>query len=119
MNGGNSLRSYLIGGDYFLKEMCRMVPIGSCPICGHKQFIVNEIQTTNYLTNMDGEVIAYKIMNHDALGICNNCNAIFRMMPTAYGFIPLTKLRSILYGEEYFEQHLSDANIKNPMEVDE
>ena len=35
------------------------IPNGSCPICGHKQFIVSDISHNLYLTNRDGEIVDY------------------------------------------------------------
>ena len=49
--------------------MYRVVPEGSCPRCGHKQFLVREFQSHLYLTNRDGEVIDAK----DEGGFCVGC----------------------------------------------
>lgn len=103
-----------------MKEMCRLVPQGACPICGHKQFIVHEITTDLYLTNQDGAAIDHKELNYIALGKCINCGKEFEMMPTSIGFIPLTRLRKILY--EYSPSSYMNktelGNINNPMGVD-
>ena len=102
-----------------MKEMCRLVPQGACPTCGHKQFVVYENTTDLYLTNQDGEAIDHTEVRYIAFGKCLNCGKEFEMMPTSIGFIPLTGLRKILY--EYSpssyinETELGSTN--NPMEV--
>lgn len=101
-----------------MREMCRIIPQGSCPICGHKQFIINEGIINLYLTDQDGSVIDYKEEDYKAIGKCINCGKKFEMMPTSTGFIPLTHLRKIIY--EYspssYINEISSGNTKNPME---
>lgn len=104
-----------------MNNMVNIIPLGSCPKCGHKQFIVSELQINEYLTNQDGEIIDSLEIDYDAEGICCNCNTKFKMYPTREGFIPLTRLREILFD---FTQHVLldqnelSNNLKNPMEVD-
>lgn len=103
-----------------MKEMVHIVPLGSCPKCGHRQFIVSEHVYTEYLTNPDGEVVDSDIIDWDAEGMCCNCKTIFEMYPTRDGFIPLTRLRKIML--EYtphtkvlsYEEYMA---LPNPMEV--
>ena len=103
-----------------MKEMVKIVPLGSCPKCGHKQFVVSEQQVTEYLTNRDGEIIDSLDVEYDAEGMCLNCNSIFKMYPTKEGFIPLTRLREIMFG---YTPHMQVArtiildDLDNPMEV--
>lgn len=103
-----------------MKEMCLRVPVGACPNCGHKQFIVVESDMSLYLTNRDGEIIDSKNMTHSAIGKCCRCGLVIDMITTRYGFIPATKLRKILF--DYDAQERSDneelkKEIPNPMEV--
>lgn len=101
------------------KEMCTMIPLGSCPNCGHKKFIVDEISHSRYLTNRDGCIIDHKDISTNAVGICLKCYSKFIMMETCYGYIPMSKIRSILFD---FTPHKSISiptflkEIKNPME---
>ena len=102
-----------------MKEMCTIIPQGSCPICGHKQFIVHEIDTNIYLTDQDGAILDHKELSYKAIGICTNCKAQFEMMPTSIGFIPLTKLRKIIYeySPSVYINETELINSTNPMEV--
>ena len=101
-----------------MKEMCRIIPAGSCPSCGHKQFFVMQGQVDQYITNGDGVVIDFKELEYKAIGKCLNCNKEYEMMPTTTGFIPLTPLRKILYD---YTPHLaieeSYSHVDNPMEM--
>ena len=103
-----------------MKEMVNIIPLGSCPKCGHRQFLVSEQQITNYLTNGDGEIIDSIDIEYDAEGICLNCNTRFKMFSTIEGFIPLTRLREIML--DYtphikIDTKLPASNIFNPMEA--
>lgn len=104
-----------------MKEMVNIVPLGSCPKCGHKQFVVSEYYAVEYLTNPDGEIIDSNDTYHDAKGMCVNCNSEFTMYPTREGFIPVTKLRAIMLDytpHAFIYKHKEeDMNISNPMEV--
>ena len=103
-----------------MNEMVNIVPLGSCPKCGHKQFVVIESQLKKYLTNADAEIIDYAELDYNAAGMCCNCGGVFKMIPTAEGFIPLTRLREILFD---YSPHALNASpldqeiILNPMEV--
>lgn len=105
-----------------MKEMVNIVPLGSCPKCGHNSFVVLEHQITEYLTNRDGEIVDSIDIEYDAVGMCINCNTQFNMYPTREGFIPLTRLREIMFNYptcvEFVKVELPN-NIPNPMEVDE
>lgn len=103
-----------------MNEMVNIVPLGSCPKCGHKQFVVSEHQINEYLTNQDGNVIDCSDVIYDAKGICLNCKTIFKMYPTRDGFIPLTRLREIILDYTPHTQIVKEekiADIPNPMEV--
>ena len=105
-----------------MKEMVNIVPLGSCPKCGHKSFVVSEMQTNEYLTNADGEIIDSLDIDYDAEGMCVNCCSRYKMYPTREGFIPLTRLRSIMLD---YTNHVIDVksseelirNTSNPMEM--
>ena len=102
-----------------MKEMVSIIPLGSCPKCGHGSFVISEHQINEYLTNRDGEIIDSLDIEYDAVGICLNCNTQFKMYPTKEGFIPLTRLREIMLN---YTPHILDSldepvYISNPMEV--
>ena len=100
-----------------MNEMCRIIPFGSCPNCGHKQFIIYESTQNIYLTNRDGEVIDYKESYHNALGMCVKCKEVYNMIEIKNGFIPSTELRKILF--DYTPHSIKDDDVKitsNPME---
>ena len=101
-----------------MKNMVNIIPIGSCPNCGHKQFVVSEHQINEYLINRDGEIIDNREAGYDAAGMCLNCKCVFEMYPTREGFIPLTGLRKILLDYTPHKPHYEILeNIDNPMEV--
>lgn len=103
-----------------MKEMVNIIPLGSCPKCGHKQFVVSELQINQYLTNSDGEIIDSSETDYSAAGMCNNCGTVFEMYPTREGFIPLTKLRKIMFDYTPHVDTLDEdmiESISNPMEV--
>lgn len=103
-----------------MNNMVNIIPIGSCPKCGHRQFIVSEHQINEYLTNADGEIIDSLDVEYDAIGMCINCNTEFKMYPTREGFIPLTRLREIMLDYPYRAQFIKldpINDIPNPMEV--
>ena len=104
-----------------MNEMVIKVPLGSCPKCGHKQFVVMESQLKKYLTNQDGEIVDYEETDYNAAGMCCNCGTVFKMIPTLEGFIPLTRLREIMF--DYSPHAINMAptfeveNSFNPMEA--
>ena len=105
-----------------MKEMVNVIPLGSCPKCGHKQFAVSECQIGQYLTNADGEIIDSFDIDYSAECICINCKSVFKMYSTKEGFIPLTRLREIMFNyTPHFNivsmQNKILDNITNPMEV--
>lgn len=105
-----------------MKEMVSIIPLGACPKCGHKQFVVSELQISEFLTNADGTIIDSVDDEYDAEGMCLNCNSRFKMYPTTEGFIPLTKLREIIFDYTPHSQLIQvidpKHNIPNPMEVE-
>ena len=96
----------------------RPIPKGSCPNCGHKQFIVKELSSTLYLTNRDGEVIDSQEDYDIAVGKCLSCGKEYDMYPAYNSFIPLTPLRKVLYD---FQPAILDRtndtfdNLQNPI----
>ena len=103
------------------KEMCRIIPIGSCPSCGNKEFVVDEIAHDRYLTNKYGEIKDHAEVSYNALGICTKCSAIYPMIPNRDGFIPASRLRAIMYEytphNQVLPDYLKDKNSNaNPME---
>ena len=101
-----------------MKEMINIIPIGSCPKCGHKQFVVVESQQNIYLTDRDGEILDHRELYNHSVGKCVNCKSEYDMIPTRYGFIPATELRKILY--KYTVHYIEEEPIKyidNPMGV--
>lgn len=103
-----------------MKEMVKTIPLGTCPKCGHKQFVVLENEINQYLTNIDGEIIDQKTIENKAIGMCCNCKSKFTMIPTMEGFIPSTKLRCLLLEYTPHSLLLDNNNINyidNPMEA--
>ena len=104
-----------------MKEMVNIIPLGSCPKCGHSSFIVSEHQIIEYLTNRDGEIVDSIDIDYDAIGMCRNCNTKFKMCPTREGFSPLTRLREIMFGYtphiEFCKIPMFEDSTPNPMEV--
>jgi len=101
-------------------EMVNIVPSGACPKCGHKQFVVLESQLRKFLTNADGETIDHSELDYNAEGMCCNCNSVFKMMPTWKGFIPLTRLREIMFDYSPHALEVGDStwdDVINPMEA--
>lgn len=103
-----------------MKEMCTTIPIGSCPSCGHRQFVVDEMYTSTYLTNRDGTVIDFSNEDYSAKGMCCNCHKVYDMMPTNTGFVPLTDLRRILldytpHVDNFYKEEVK--SLANPMEA--
>ena len=106
--------------DIPLKEMCTVVPVGACPNCGHKQFVVSEITHTLFLTDRDGQVIDSKSESYNAMGYCNHCGKSFEMIPTTTGFIPATPLRKVLFQYTPHQITLDSemfTEVDNPMEA--
>ena len=101
-----------------MKKMIYELPPGSCPSCNHKQFIIHEAQMSRYVTDGNGEIIAHKDTYYNAKGMCINCNKVFEMMPTTYGFIPCSPLKKFLYDHQVLQiEKEIEYNIDNPMEV--
>ena len=103
-----------------LELIVRRIPMGQCPFCKHKQFIVSEIVQTEYLTNRDGQIIDSIEPKYDAVGMCLNCNHTFPMKPIFDGFVPMTPLRQFIdkyidYGEKKFNV----SEVKNPMQKED
>lgn len=102
-----------------MKELCRLIDIGSCPNCGHKQFIVYHSNIDLYLTNGDGEIIDSSQISEVIQGMCIRCKAIYNMMPTVNGYIPMTKLRELFFCNRdlEYDKNKVDNYIENPMEM--
>lgn len=103
-----------------LKLMARSVPRGACPNCGHKQFVVIQHQTDLFLTDRDGVIIDGCELSNLAVGKCGNCGREIQMLPTLYGFVPLTQLRKAMYfygkkEEEVDKTPSSNIQGNNPM----
>ena len=99
-------------------QMIRLLPKGSCPKCGHRQFLVKEIQSNLYLTGIDGDVIDSKEEKYVAVGKCLNCGKEYNMLSGRDSFIPMTPLRELLYyypGKSLKEPE--EEYIDNPFEV--
>lgn len=80
-----------------MKEMVKTVPLGACPVCGHKQFYVVDSVMNEYITDMNGEVVDSAEHGYKAYGKCMRCETEFDMMRTTYGFIPMTPLRKLFF----------------------
>lgn len=101
------------------KEMCYKIPEGSCPNCGHRQFVVFESNESIYLTNTDGEIIDSSDIINCAIGKCIKCGSEYEMISTLTKFIPVTPLRSILFNYSPHKIKKENIiNISNPMESD-
>lgn len=101
-----------------MNEMVKIIPYGACPNCGGKQFIVKEIQMNKYLTNQDGDILDHREDYYSAAGMCYTCNTVYNMIPTKTGYIPMTKLRSILLDySDIYNTFPKEKFIKNPMEA--
>lgn len=101
-----------------MKEMCTRIPRGSCPNCYGRQFIVYESDQNLYLTDRDGDVLDSQELYYYATGMCCKCGKKYEMLPTTTGFIPLTKLRKILF--DYSPHKTIEPvrlTIDNPMEM--
>lgn len=102
-----------------IKEMCYQIPEGSCPNCGHRQFVVFESNENLYLTNINGEIIDSSEISNYAIGKCIKCGSEYKMLSGPTKFIPLTVLRNILFN--YSPHKIKEkniVNISNPMERD-
>ena len=101
-----------------MKEMCRIISSGGCPSCGHRTFIVVEGITTAYATDKYGSIVDSMVIDENAMGQCRKCGATFKMIPIPDGFIPETKLRSLLYATSpHYVPDEQFPTIPNPMEV--
>ncbi len=101
-------------------EMVNIVPLAACPNCGHRQFVVFESQMSSYLTDRDGDIISTGELSYSAEGVCCRCGSIVKMMPIRTGFIPMTRLREILFDYTPHAAMIKDESIEsisNPMEV--
>lgn len=101
-----------------MNTMVNIIPAGSCPNCGHSKFVVFESAQSAYSTNRDGEIVGSKELSYKAVGKCLNCGKEFDMLPTQIRFIPMTRLRKILYDytdHSTLDQIESYEEIDNPM----
>ena len=100
-----------------MELMYKTLPKGSCPKCGHSEFVVSELVSSIYLTNRDGEIVDSAEDYYDCKGKCCNCGAEYDMFATAYSFIPATPLRKLLNDYKFLEPRI-DGTIhfsENPM----
>ena len=88
------------------------IPNGSCPICGHKQFVVSDISHNLYLTNRDGEIVDYNEYRRNIRGFCVNCHNVIKMRSTSYGYIPTNAL------SEFMEVYDKEKDIKERINYD-
>lgn len=88
------------------------IPNGSCPICGHKQFVVSDISHNLYLTNRDGEIVDYNEYRRNIRGFCVNCHNVIKMRPTSYGYVPTNAL------SEFMEEYDKEKDIKERINYD-
>ena len=98
-----------------MEVMCDKIPLGACPTCGHLQFVVFETEQNMFLTDKDGEIINTEETYYEASGMCARCGKSYKMFPTSKGFIPMTKMRELLF-DLYYEED-ENLNIENPMEM--
>lgn len=108
------------------KEMCRALPYGSCPICGHTEFIVLDTTTMAYLTDKKGHVSNMDEVYYNCEGRCLNCGTEFKRFDACESrFIPMSKIRELCnfdleFRNKYYEENMNpdSMKIKNPMGVD-
>lgn len=91
------------------------IPNGSCPICGHKQFIVSDISHNLYLTNRDGEIVDYNEYRRNIRGFCVNCHNVIKMRSTPYGYIPTNALSEFMEAYDKEKDIKERINYDNPM----
>ena len=107
------------------KELCRTLPYGSCPICGHVEFIILETNTMAYLTDKDGNLDPGDQVYYDCKGKCINCNAEFERMEIYESkVLPMSKIRSLFdfdleFSHKYYSEKFNpdSLKLKNPMEA--
>ena len=98
------------------KLMFRALPYNSCPCCQHKEFLIHESSMVLYLTNMNGEIIASKENYNNTVGKCKYCGKEYSMFPTNESFIPLGKIKKIIFDYLYEPELVSDTrNNTSPM----
>lgn len=106
------------------KLLARVVDIRSCPNCGNNKFFVKEALINEYLTNRDGELTDSREIYNNTIGICLTCGKKYNMINAPYGFIPLTKLRSIVFNlpqeeKQYAIKENGEELTHNPMYIKE
>lgn len=99
-----------------MKIMVHSIPKGSCPNCGNRQFVVYERNENLYLTNMDGEIIDNAELSNYAIGKCLKCGKEYEMLSNTTQFIPLTKLRKLIFDYTSNIEVNEEKYISNPME---
>lgn len=103
-----------------MKELCYIIPKGSCPTCGHKQFIVYHRTEILSLTDMEGQIIDSQNISDYAIGKCINCGKEYDMIILNETYIPATPLRKLLYEYDphtFYDENIIESNIPNPMEM--
>ena len=109
------------------KEMCRALPFGSCPVCGHVRFIILETTTMAYLSDKDGNLDPGEQVHYSCKGKCINCNAEFERMELYESkVLPMSKIRSLFdfdteFGYGYYKnkKNPDSLKLKNPMGANE
>ena len=107
------------------KEICRVLPYGSCPICGHDEFIILETNTMAYLTDKQGHVSSMDEAYYNCEGKCLNCGTEFsRFDAFESRFVPISKIRELFnfdleFRDRYYKERANpdSLKLKNPMEV--
>lgn len=70
--------------------------ITSCPNCGNDAFIILNRQTNCFLQNY-GKIEDCKKTSSISIGKCVKCGSEFEMLERQNSFVPMTKLRKIIY----------------------
>ena len=104
------------------KMLAKIVNIHSCPNCGNNKFFVKEAVINEYLINKDGELKDSREVYNNTIGVCLTCGNKYKMMPTSYGFIPMTGLRQLLFtlpqeDKEITIKENGEALNYNPMDI--
>lgn len=99
------------------KEICKLISPKACPKCGRKEFLIYENTEELYLTNRAGEIIDHNGMSYSCKGVCLNCKSTYDMLSVTNGYIPLTKLRKLLYNYPIDDKDHDVKVLDNPMEV--
>lgn len=91
---------------------------GSCPVCGHKNFLISSIIHNVYLTDSFNNIIDTKELTEDVVGVCLNCNSNINFIPTPTGFYAVGKIEKIVLENTIKNENKPDdyVELHNPME---